>query len=395
VAHSATLERLRAAVATHAAARPATPVPPELPPVEQILRGEWHETPHGPAFVRDEWYPLDHEHGALPLGAPLDSQPDALAQLLGREAPHASRLAFFDIETTGLAGGAGTYVFLAGFGSYEDGAFRLRQYFLADVAGERAMLAALAAEFARFAGVVTYNGRAFDMPCVQARMTMARVPFEGSTLAHFDLLHATRRLYRHRMPGCRLADAERRLLRLERYDDVPGWLIPSLYVDYARAGRASPLRAVFRHNAEDVLSLAGVLAAIAALVSDPAPGPDDAIAVARWWERAGDDIRAMALYRGALPWLEGEDDWGWAATRHARLCRRAGKRAEAAALWQALWRGGDAAAGLELAKHLEHHARDLPAAEELTRALLVRCPGPGRIALAHRLRRIERKLAPR
>ena len=76
-----------------------------------------------------------------------------------------------------------------------------------------------------------------------------------------------RRLYAHRMPGCRLADAERRLLRIERPDDVPGYADPAIYLDYLRAGRASPLRGVFRHNAEDVLSLVGVLASLAGLLS--------------------------------------------------------------------------------------------------------------------------------
>ena len=124
-----------------------------MPPIAQILHGDWHETAHGPVFVRDEWFPLDHHHGALPLGSALDAAPEALRLLLGTDAaPHPSRLAFFDIETTGLSGGTGTYVVLAGLGTYEASepgdppAFRMRQYFLADLAHEQAMLAMLAAD---------------------------------------------------------------------------------------------------------------------------------------------------------------------------------------------------------------------------------------------------------
>ena len=47
---------------------------------------------------------------------------------------------FFDIETTGLSGGAGTIAFLAGCGWFEDEGFRVRQFFLAGPGGERAML---------------------------------------------------------------------------------------------------------------------------------------------------------------------------------------------------------------------------------------------------------------
>ncbi|MBI2723799.1 MAG: ribonuclease H-like domain-containing protein [Chloroflexi bacterium] len=387
---------MRHALAQHLPARPAAPAARDLPPIAEILRGTWHETVAGPVFLRDDWYPLEHAHGLWPLGSALRAAPGGLARLLGAAAaPVASRLAFFDIETTGLAGGSGTYIVLAGVGSYEDGAFRMRQYFLADLAGERAMLAMLAADLARFDGVVTYNGRAFDIPCVEARLTMARLPSPCGALAHIDLLHPVRRLFWHRMPDCRLAEVERRLLRISRPEDTPGWMVPRLYFEYVRAGRAAPLRGVFQHNAEDVLSLVGVLAALAALLEDDAPlDPDDAVAVARWWEYAGEATRAMALYRQALPWLEGGEDWAWASARHARLCRRYGRRAEAAEIWRTLALGGDRASALELAKHLEHHERAPLEAATLVSGLLAGASDAELPALHHRLARLRRKCLP-
>jgi uncharacterized protein YprB with RNaseH-like and TPR domain len=392
-------ERMRAAVAAHAvASAPVTPPPAapsardDLPPIREILRGDWHHTPHGPAFVREEWLPLGHRHGRLDLGAPLSACPGALSALARGDAPHPSRLGFFDIETTGLSGGTGTYIVLAGFGWFEEGAFRLRQYFLADIGAERAMLSLLAEDMARVDGVVTYNGKAFDLPITESRFALARLRSPAATLSHIDLLHAVRRLYKHRMPGCRLAEAEHRLLKLDRPDDIPGSLIPTLYFDYVRAGRAAPLRAVFAHNADDVLSMVGILASLAVLLAGSELEPEDAVAVARWWERSGDEARAMSLYRGALPWLEGEDDWAWAAARHAQLCRRAGIRDESSLIWARLWQNGDLRAGLELAKHLEHHDRDFRAAEGVTLALLARCPTSETSALEHRLTRIRSRM---
>lgn len=361
-----------------------------------ILGVATHDTPDGPAFIRDDWYAFDYEHGALALSAPFDAPAEAFAHVLGAEtAPHPSRLAYFDIETTGLSGGTGTYIVLAGLGSFEPDGFRLRQYFLADIAFERAMLALMAADLARFEGIVTYNGRAFDVPCVEARLTLARLRSPCDGMTHFDLLHAVRRLYKHRMPGCRLAEAERRLLRIQRPDDIAGSLIPALYFDYVRAGRAAPLRGVFRHNAEDVLSLVVLLAAVAGLLSGGPLDPEDAVAVARWWERAGDPARAIPLYREALPWLEGGDDWPWAASRYAALCKRGGASGVAAALWAKLWAAGDRAAALELAKHHEHHARDFAAAETITLAMIVGCAPDEVGALEVRLARIRRKAAPK
>ncbi|MDE3095297.1 MAG: ribonuclease H-like domain-containing protein [Chloroflexota bacterium] len=410
-ATAARAERMRAAVAAHAAAMrgalPSRPACDGLPPIDRILGGAWLETEHGRAFVRDAWFAPGHLHGTVALGAALALPRHALEAVLGRPfnpppsalqcrdtgASPPPHLAFFDIETTGLSGGTGTYAFLAGLGSFEDGGFRLRQYFLPAVDGERAMLALLAADLARCDALVTYNGRAFDLPVVETRMTLARLRPACAEMPHLDLLHAVRRLYRHRLQSCRLADAERRLLRVERFDDVPGAHIPALYFDYVRAGRAAPLRAVFRHNAEDVLSLVGVLVHLGRLFSDDQPAPDDAVALARWWELAGAPGRALALYRQALPWIEGSDDWSWAAHRHAHLSRRAGSHDEAAALWRALWQQGDAAAGLALAKHLEHRVRDYPAAEQVVAALRTASPDAARPELQARLARIRRKRA--
>jgi uncharacterized protein len=397
MASAATIERLRHAVGLHAAVASTrrAPVPADVA-LERILGGEWRETAHGPAFVREEWLPLAHRHGATAVGDALDAPAGALDALLGRAAPHPARLAYFDIETTGLCGGTGTYVILAGVGTYEDAgdgtlAFRLRQYFLADVGGERAMLSLLAEDLAGADGVVTYNGRAFDLPVVRSRMTLARVEHPPADAAHFDLLHPARALFGPRLGSCRLADIERRILRLDRLDDIPGSLIPSLYFDYARAGRAAPLRAVLRHNANDVVSLTGALAALARLVDTAEPSPDDAPALAAWWERRGERERAAALLGAALPWLDGCDEWASAAWRYAMLCKRLRRREEAARAWAELWRRGDERSGIELAKHLEHHARDLPAAEKVTRVLLVRAEGDARIALERRLARLMRR----
>jgi uncharacterized protein YprB with RNaseH-like and TPR domain len=399
-----TLDRLRHAIAAYQSAQPRVAPPPsavlhgqDLPPIEQILRGEWHDTPHGPVFLRDDWFPLNHTHGIIALGGVLEADPDALAALLRtRRAPHPERYAFFDIETTGLSGGTGTYVVLAGMGSFErtlpgePPSFRLRQYFLAGPQHERAMLHMLAEDLARFEAVVTYNGSAFDVPVVETRLTLARLPSPYRGMAHLDLLHPVRRLYAHRMPGCRLAEAERRLLRLDRPDDVPGYLIPALYRDYLLAGRASPLRGVFRHNAEDVLSLVGVLAALASLIARDDHDPDDAVAVGRWCERAGQPRRAMRLYRAALPWIEGGDDWAWAASRHAMLCKRHQPREEAVAIWRRLWEAGDRVAGLELAKHLEHRERAFEEAAAVVTVLLQNAGANGE-DLSYRLARIQRR----
>jgi len=392
---AATAERLRAAVAAHAAAlrragvatHPAkTPLPGPgsdqrraynaSDALTQVLGGTWFDTPAGPVFVRDEWYELDHLHGARAVGDALAVTPAGARLLTSGHDLAPSRYAYFDIETTGLSRGAGTYVVLAGVGSFERPArtlplsFRVRQFFLADIGAERAMLVALADELARFDGLVTYNGRSFDVPVVETRLTLARLRAPWCDRVHLDLLHAVRRLYRHRLPGCRLAEAERCLLRFERPDDMPGWLVPQAYFDYIRAGRLSPLRLLFRHNRDDVLSLAALLGHLVSLVEHAhAQTVEDALAIAHWLERS-DEAMARMLYERMLPLIHGAPDWPWAAARLARLLRRAGRPSDAAALWRRLWvECRDTRAALDLAKHLEHRERNFAEAAALVSEL--------------------------
>lgn len=372
------------------------------------------ETARGPVYVAEEWWPLDHRHGRLALGDALSLGAPALSRLTsGLTAAELAEAAFLDVETTGLSGGTGTYVFLVGLGTFEDGAFHLRQFFLADLWGETAMLAAVAAVLERCRALVTFNGRRFDLPLLETRLTLSRLPPTAPSLPHLDLLYPARRLYSRRLPSCRLAALECALLGVEREDDVPGWAIPALYFEYVRRGAARPLRAVFKHNALDILSLVVLTAHLGRLWSTlPPEEPDDCLALARWEESEGRTREATALYKAALgSGLDG-DLRAYARRRLAHLCRRQGRWEDAARLWQE--EAGDGGpvgrrleALVELAKLAEHRRRDYVAAEALTRRALsllevvsIRDGAGGiclaqREALEHRLWRLRRRQAAR
>ena len=66
--------------------------------------------------------------------------------------PRSPRLLYLDTETTGLAGGTGTYAFLVGVGFVDGDDFEVRQYFMRDLDEEPALLAALDALVARLRG---------------------------------------------------------------------------------------------------------------------------------------------------------------------------------------------------------------------------------------------------
>ncbi|MGQ9591705.1 MAG: ribonuclease H-like domain-containing protein [Planctomycetota bacterium] len=366
------------------------------PALGRILGGGWISSERGPTFLKETAIPGEHRHGEVELGSLLRFGPSELALVAGPGAELTpERVGFLDIETTALSGGTGTCAFLVGLGRFRGGEFVLRQYFLADLAEEPALLSALASEVSGLDALATYNGRAFDLPVLEARSTLARLGTAWCRRPHVDLLRPVRRLWGPRLASCRLVEAETATAGFRREGDVPSEQVPSIYFDYLRAGRIAPLRAVFRHNAWDIASMAAILASVLRLLSSEAPSGAEAAWLGRWWELEGRPERAEGLYRTAISSLDAAGpaaaEWAFAARRYAFLRKRAGARREVVELWRRLWAAGDARAGVEIAKYLEHEARDLRAAEEVARRLLEAAPADERPELERRLCRIRSK----
>jgi hypothetical protein len=341
--------------------------------------------------------------------------------------PTAGPLLFFDLETTGLSGGAGTLAFLVGCGFFDAEGFHTRQLFLSGYEAERELLDALAALTERFGGLVTFNGRTFDVPLIETRYLFHRLESPFETMPHFDMLHPARKLWRRRnvarpshrerwsdgRPGeaasCALGALEEAILGVERFDDVPGFEIPSRYFSYLRTGDLAPLAAVFEHNRLDLLSLAA-LTAIAAQMADEGPSgaraPHEALAMGQIYQRLGrwdeaDRCFSRAAGLGEAPWEPRSIDREIRADalRHLALERRRQRRYEEAAdAWRQLLEIGGGPAVVQearraLAIHHEHRVRDLEEARRHAARALASEQDPAEAeALRHRLGRLDRKL---
>ena len=100
----------------------------------------------GACLQIDRVWSLDRSHGRRRVeSCQLDA--DAPIGLFDARAAASDdwwrRVVFFDIETTGLSGGAGTLAFLAGCAWFDEAGLRVRQFFLNGPVGERALLGAL------------------------------------------------------------------------------------------------------------------------------------------------------------------------------------------------------------------------------------------------------------
>lgn len=165
---------------------------------------------------------------------------------------------YFDTETTGLSTGAGTVIFLAASARLDGERIKVRQFLLPDYPHEPALLRAIAAELRGVHRLVTYNGRAFDVPMLAARLTVHGLFRDQATMpdAHDDLLPLARRLFRRPLGGARLADVEAGVLGVRRVSDCAGSEVPARYFGYLAGGSPDVLAEVLDHNFQDVVSLA-------------------------------------------------------------------------------------------------------------------------------------------
>ncbi len=342
--------------------------------VESVVPGEVLQTPHGPCFVVERRYPLDHAHGQHRLSAlrPSERPSPLLARLAGDE--RASELdyqsaIFFDIETTGLGIGSGMYAFMVGLGTFEQDGFCLRQYFMRDYNEEEALLHLLDRQVRQRSWWVSFNGRYFDLPVLQARFTCARRELPLAQAPHLDLLYPARKLWRRRLTSCALSSLEAGVLGVTRESDVPGWLIPELYFEYVRHGAVAPLPQIFLHNALDILSLVTLAARANSLLCSP-PGETvqhaaDMYSLAVIHESHARHEEAQHAYQQALqqglpPALEEE-----ALHRLSLLYKRSHQIEQATHLWQVLREKNRPSAYVALAKDCEHRQRDYQAAARL------------------------------
>jgi uncharacterized protein len=325
--------------------------------------------------------PLLHRHGT----AGLHPDGDAVRLLLPGAPPDPAGWCVIDTETSGLAGGTGTWVFMVGIARWEGAVLALSQLLLTRLDAEAAFLDQVRAAVADAELLLSYNGKSFDLPLLAARLRLAARPDPLVGLAHLDLLHPVRRAFATRWPDCRLASVEARLLGHVRRGDLPGAEAPAAWLAWLRAGDGRRLGDVLAHNAVDLLSVAALPAPLAAVHHAPASFGADPARIARWWLAAGEGARARGLL--AATDLSTYD----AGAMHllAQLHARAADWPAALALWESLAAAGDAAANEALAKHYEHRGKDPRRALAYARRL------PPGAATERRCTRLTYKLSAR
>ncbi|NSL52667.1 ribonuclease H-like domain-containing protein [Calidifontibacillus erzurumensis] len=323
---------------------------------------------HQFSLIRKVSYPLDYLHGLHRFREFYDVielwEEMAIDHPLAFSDGEPSKMVFFDTETTGL-GGVGNMIFLIGYAKIFDDHVSVTQHFLPNPSCEVALYQGFLTDVGDYQAMklTTYNGKSFDWPQIQTRHTLIRdaVP-KLPAFGHFDLLHAARRLWKHKLPSVRLSIVEKEVLNINRINDVHGSLAPLLYFDFLKDQNPKGIKGVFIHNEIDVLSLISLYIHISKKLLNKSllkPTNEEKYEIARWFESLGQIKFAEHLYEELVYQDHVRDNQLFKSL--ASIYKKQKHYDKAAEIWTKLVENqlyADEEAATELSKLYEHHWKD-------------------------------------
>lgn len=310
------------------------------------------------------------------------------------------KLLFFDTETTGLAGGTGTIPFMLGFGFFVEESFRVHIFLLDDLYKEDVFLNEVDRflESHDFSGTVTYNGKIFDFPLLEARYILQRKRFPLLKLPHLDFLFPARTLWKHTYDSRKLGHLGDILLGLSRDDDVDASRIPMMYFNYLRNQSFSSIEKVVEHNALDLVGLAALVLLAVKYQEDIAFTNDEGeiLGIAKLYEKYGDFEKALQLYELLKQSGMREEIITKAVKSLAIIKKKKKLYKEALQLWEILShsQANDRLAVRELSVYFEHREKNYVKALEYVRKGLdsMELTEPQQRDFEKRLKRLTRKI---
>ncbi|PLS03567.1 ribonuclease H-like domain-containing protein [Neobacillus cucumis] len=379
------------------------------------FRDKWEKENVFPYFsdenyclIREVRFPLSHKHGHycfqdLQTAVNCWNQ-NSINHPLSSKGHNIEELFFFDTETTGLGGGVGNTIFILGYASVRGNELILRQHILPNPGAEVPLYQSFL-EKVNYRTLVTYNGKSFDWPQVKTRHTLIRehVP-KLPAFGHFDLFHAARRLWKHKLDKMKLSIVEKEVLGVERVDDIPGYLAPIIYFDFIESKQPDGMLGILKHNEIDILSLVTLYTHLTFQLcrTDLSQSRPETYEVGRWFASLGEtqqaekilstltnvqDITSIQAKRILAYQQKKEHNWGQARDLFLEVVESQNLEMRAEAC-------------MELAKIYEHRLIDIPKAirycQEAINTVLsdsTKIKKPTLDQLELRLNRLEKKHA--
>ncbi|TFE03246.1 ribonuclease H-like domain-containing protein [Jeotgalibacillus sp. R-1-5s-1] len=358
----------------------------------------WHENDF--CLIREVHFPLNYQHGRYRLSdyhKIMEGWQKANAShSLSSAGYHPEDLFFFDTETTGLRG-TGSTIFVLGHARFAGDKVILKQHILPGPGQEIPLYISFLKQV-NYKTLVTYNGKSFDWPQVKSRHTLIRehVPKLPQT-GHFDLYHASRRLWKGSMASVKLKHVEEQKLGFERKDDLPGYLAPAIYFDFIERKHPEGMIKVLDHNEKDILSLITLYIHLSELLLDQEIDQTSAekYELGKWYSHEGEREIGSGLLEDAYK-MDGHIS---AAHNLAYLHKKNKQYDQAEKLWLKVSSNGSkkemVEAAVELAKIYEHQFKNHAYAITMAKKALVLIDSELETKkasdLKHRIKRLEKK----
>jgi hypothetical protein len=106
--------------------------------------------------------------------------------------------------------------------------------------------------------MVSFNGKTFYFPYLEHRAAIYGLEFE-KPLLHLDLLHFSRRIFKHLLEEFKLGNIEEKVLNKKREEDVKSEYVPLLYQKYLKERDPAYLYPIILHNRNDLITLVELL----------------------------------------------------------------------------------------------------------------------------------------
>ncbi|WNS73984.1 ribonuclease H-like domain-containing protein [Bacillus sp. DTU_2020_1000418_1_SI_GHA_SEK_038] len=253
-------------------------------------------------LIREKEYSISEKHGIYTFAQfyqAVEAWNSAeISHPLSAAGFQSDQFFFFDTETTGLGGGVGNTIFILGHASLQGNKVHLKQHILPHPGAEVPLYKSFL-DSINYKMMATYNGKSFDWPQVKTRHTLIRdqVP-KLPPFGHFDLYHASRRMWKHKLERIKLSVVEKEVLGVERKDDLPGFLAPMIYFDYVETKNPEGMLAVLKHNELDILSLISLYTHLSfqILGIDKGQTAREKYEVGRWFSQLGETVSAKKAF---------------------------------------------------------------------------------------------------
>lgn len=266
-------------------------------------------------------------------------------------------LIFIDTETTGLAGGTGTYIFLIGIGFFEDDEIILKQFFLTDLANEKDLIDQLLRSTNKKNIYVSYNGKCYDIPLINTRSIFNRCKARLNKFNSIDLLHISRRLWRNKLENYSLQNIEQMILKSNRLGekDIPGSEIPDAYFNYLSTKNATTMKNVIYHNKIDILSLIVLFEKINSILFSEKYRLENKFEIGRLYLQSEFFEKAISIFENILR----EDPADLSTIKELSFIHKQNSDLKkASSLWLEAVKHNDHYAYVELAKLEEHRNKN-------------------------------------